>query len=117
MGDAEVIAKAQESTDPPKKMEKQELAMLAAQFMSGGSLTEIQTDKVLDEQTRVNQYKREDNKEAHIRAEGSRRTKERMFGYALVFAVFLTGIVAWRMPDYLSQVVSFDINALRKKFL
>ncbi len=87
-------------------MGKQDLALLAAQFMSGGSLTEQQTDKVLDEQTRVNQYKREDNKESHIRAEGMRKTRERMFIYALIFAVFLIALVAWRTPEYLTQALS-----------
>lgn len=99
------IIKAEQNPNS-KPLETQEVALLAAQFMSSGNLTEQQTDKVLDEQTRVNQYRREDNKEAHLRAEGNRKTNERMVIYVLVFAITLFIIIALVKPDYISQALT-----------
>ena len=91
---------------------REEVTLLAAKFMEGDGLTVAQTDRVLEEQSRVNQYKRKDNEEAHIRSEGQRKSKERMFLFSLVFTSFLIGIVAWRTPEYLRETISAAVGFL-----
>lgn len=84
---------------------REQLLAVAMQELeeSSSNFTPEQWDKIIEQRGEVYRYIHEDKK-------GDRGLYLIMYICAVIFAVFVVGIVAWRRPDFIQEVIALLVG-------